>query len=201
MSISKLLKSPSHSIPKSIKITPTKISNKVPAKISKSMTITKNDILSIMATADFRKLLCEILQEEIKFIDNKVEDLREDELREDPMDIDVTRLENAKDLLALEGKVNGISIQCLADTCANASFIQKGLAEELGLDIDESKKYNITGAPGSSKTFGMIKNVSIELAPDCIIVEDLAVLGEYKYREIGLSRAYLRRYNYDVHES
>jgi predicted aspartyl protease len=59
------------------------------------------------------------------------------------MDIDVVRLENAKDLLSLEGKVNGISVQCLADTCANASFIQKRVSKELGLNIDENVKHDI----------------------------------------------------------
>ncbi|CAB4416083.1 unnamed protein product [Rhizophagus irregularis] len=54
------------------------------------------------------------------------------------MDIDIARLENTKDLLALGGEVNGIAIQCLADTCANASFIQRAAAEELGLVINKS---------------------------------------------------------------
>jgi hypothetical protein len=91
----------------------------------------------------------------------------------------------------LAGKVNGIEVQCLADTCANASFIQKDLAVKLELNIDKSKKYDVAGA-GLSRTFGMVKDVSIELTPDCIITEDLAVLGEYKHREIGLSRHVLR---------
>ncbi|CAB4396292.1 unnamed protein product [Rhizophagus irregularis] len=75
------------------------------------------------------------------------------------MDIDIARLENTKDLLALDGEVNGIAIQCLADTCANASFIQREAAEELGLDIDKSITHNISGAPGSGRTFGMVKGV------------------------------------------
>jgi ABC-type uncharacterized transport system ATPase subunit len=117
------------------------------------------------------------------------------------MDIDVARLESIKDLLSIEGKVNGILIQCLADSCANVSFIQKEAAEELGLSIDTGKKHNITGASGSNKTLGVARNVAIEVAPKCIIKEDLAVLDNYKYREIGLSRACLKRYNYDIHES
>ncbi|GET66501.1 hypothetical protein GLOIN_2v1781358 [Rhizophagus irregularis DAOM 181602=DAOM 197198] len=71
------------------------------------------------------------------------------------MDIDIVRLENTKDLLALDGRE---------------------AAEELGLDIDKSITHNISGAPGSGRTFGM-------------------------HREIGLSRTCLKRYNYDVHES
>jgi hypothetical protein len=47
----------------------------------------------------------------------------------------------------------------------------------------------------------MVKGVSINLTPDCTIEENLAVLSEYKHREIGLNRACLKRYNYDVYES
>ncbi|CAB4411661.1 unnamed protein product [Rhizophagus irregularis] len=161
-------------------------------------------------SADFRNLLREILQEEMSSVKKVVEipgdqeqeeDTREDVREDDPMDIDITRLENTKDLLALGGEVNGISIQCLADTCANVSFIQRETAEELGLVIDKSITHNISGAPGSSRTFGMVKGVSIQLTPECVITEDLAVLDGYKHREIGLSRTCLKRYNYDVHES
>ncbi|GET67062.1 hypothetical protein GLOIN_2v1790588 [Rhizophagus irregularis DAOM 181602=DAOM 197198] len=162
---------------------------KIPVKVTSSKptlikAVTKNDSLSLLRSADFRKLLREILREELKSArksmeipEDLVEEKQEEDIREDdPMDIDIARLENTKDLLALDGEVNGIAIQCLADTCANASFIQREAAEELGLDIDKSITHNISGAPGSGRTFGM-------------------------HREIGLSRTCLKRYNYDVHES
>ncbi|GET51583.1 hypothetical protein GLOIN_2v1790588 [Rhizophagus irregularis DAOM 181602=DAOM 197198] len=162
---------------------------KIPVKVTRSKptlikAVTKNDSLSLLRSADFRKLLREILREELKSArksteipEDLVEEKQEEDIREDdPMDIDIARLENTKDLLALDGEVNGIAIQCLADTCANASFIQREAAEELGLDIDKSITHNISGAPGSGRTFGM-------------------------HREIGLSRTCLKRYNYDVHES
>ncbi|GBC36653.1 hypothetical protein GLOIN_2v1781358 [Rhizophagus irregularis DAOM 181602=DAOM 197198] len=139
---------------------------------------------------------------EIPEVQDLAEEEQEENIREDyPMDIDITCLENTKDLLVLDGKVNGIAIQCLADTCANASFIQKEAAEELGLDIDKSITYNISGTPGTGRIFGMVKGVSIKLTPDYAITEDLAVLDGYKHREIGLSRTCLKRYNYNVHES
>ncbi|GBC51280.2 hypothetical protein GLOIN_2v1790588 [Rhizophagus irregularis DAOM 181602=DAOM 197198] len=187
---------------------------KIPVKVTSSKptlikAVTKNDSLSLLRSADFKKLLREILREELKSArksteipEDLVEEKQEEDIREDdPMDIDIARLENTKDFLALDGKVNGIAIQCLADTCANASFIQREAAEELGLDIDKSITHNISGAPGSGRTFGMVKGVSIKLTPDCVITENLAVLSDYKHREIGLSRTCLKRYNYDVHES
>src|SRR6185369_2280828 len=178
------------------------------SKSTPTKAVTKIDLLSLLRSADFRKLLREILQEELKSTgkimeipEDLVEEEQEEDIREDdPMDIDIARLENTKDLLALSGEVNGIAIQCLADTCANASFIQREAAE-LGLVIDKSITHNISGAPGSGRTFGMVKGVSIQLTPECVITEDLAVLDGYKHREIGLSRTCLKRYNYDVHES
>ncbi|CAB4398923.1 unnamed protein product [Rhizophagus irregularis] len=193
-----------------IKMTPIKIPVKVTSsKPTLIKAVTKNDSLSLLRSADFRKLLREILREELKFArksteipEDLVEEKQEEDIREDdPMDINIARLENTKDLLALDGEVNGIAIQCLADTCANASFIQREAAEELGLDIDKSITHNISGAPGSGRTFGIVKGVSIKLTPDCVITENLAVLSDYKHREIGLSRTCLKRYNYDVHES
>ncbi|CAB4432354.1 unnamed protein product [Rhizophagus irregularis] len=216
-SISKLLKSSlsktavsSPGAPLRGKATPVKVPAKVTgSKFTPAKAITKNDLLSLLRSADFRKLLREILQEEISSVkkvmeipEDLAEEEQEEDIREDdPMDIDITRLENTKDLLALGGEVNGIAIQCLADTCANASFIQREAAEELGLDIDKSITHNISGAPGTGRTFGMVKDVLIKLTPECVITEDLAVLDGYKYREIGLSRTCLKRYNYDVHES
>src|ERR1700742_4207644 len=190
-----------------------KLAAKVPVKISApisrptSTTIkSKQDFLNLLELIDFKRIIRDILQEELHKapasyaindpLDNDI-DLRED----DPMDIDVARLESLKDWLSIDGNVNGILIQCLADSCANVSFIQKEAAEELGLLIDTGKKHNITGASGSNKTLGVARNVAIEVAPECIIKEDLAVLDNYKYREIGLSHACLKRYNYDIHES
>ncbi|CAB4408487.1 unnamed protein product [Rhizophagus irregularis] len=121
------------------------------------------------------------------------------ELREKDGDVYMFRAGSKKKSLALGGEVNGIAIQCLADTCANASFIQRAAAEELGLVIDKSITHNISGAPGTGRTYGMVKSVSIQLTPECVITEDLAVLDGYKHREIGLSRTCLKRYNYDVH--
>ncbi|GBC28781.2 hypothetical protein GLOIN_2v1781358 [Rhizophagus irregularis DAOM 181602=DAOM 197198] len=167
----------SSSVPLKGKATPVKIPVKVTgSKYIPAKAVTKNDLLSLLRSADFRKLLREILQEELlsarkvtEIPEDLVEEEQEEDIRvDDPMDIDIARLENTKDLLALDGEVNGIAIQCLADTCANASFIQREAAEELGLDIDKNPIQHIW----------------------C-----------FRNREVGLSRTCLKRYNYDVHES
>ncbi|UZO23107.1 uncharacterized protein OCT59_015451 [Rhizophagus irregularis] len=170
----------SSSVPLKGKATPVKIPVKVTgSKSTPAKAVTKNDLLSLLRSADFRKLLREILQEELlsarkvtEIPEDLVEEEQEEDIRvDDPMDIDIARLENTKDLLALDGEVNGIAIQCLADTCANASFIQREAAEELGLDIDKSITYNISGASGTGRTFGMVKGVLIKLTPDYAITK------------------------------
>ncbi|GET64387.1 hypothetical protein RIR_jg6793.t2 [Rhizophagus irregularis DAOM 181602=DAOM 197198] len=136
-------------VPLKGKATPVKIPVKVTgSKSTPAKAVTKNDLLSLLRSADFRKLLREILQEELlsarkvtEIPEDLVEEEQEEDIRvDDPMDIDIARLENTKDLLALDGEVNGIAIQCLADTCANASFIQREATEELGLDIDKTER-------------------------------------------------------------
>ncbi|PKC53818.1 hypothetical protein RhiirA1_478508 [Rhizophagus irregularis] len=102
-----------------IKMTPIKIPVKVTSsKLTLIKAITKNNSLSLLRSADFRKLLCEILQKELKSIrksteilEDLVEEKQEEDIREDDlMDIDIARLKNTKDLLVLSGKVNGITI-------------------------------------------------------------------------------------------
>ena len=133
-------------------------------------------------------------------------ELISEEVVDDPMgidivDIDLIRLENAKDLLPMEGRVEGSDVQILADTCANTSFIPESLVNELKLEVDTSKTQKLTGASGENRSLGIVRDLLIELAPGCIIKEDPVVIKDYPYREIGLSRACLRRYNYDVLES
>jgi len=121
---------------------------------------------------------------------------------DDPMDIDLVHLENSKDLLAIKGNVNGINIQTLADTCANISFLRTEDCEELGIEVDTSKRRKISGASGEGETVGIARNISVKLAAEgCVIKDDFAVISGYKHREIALSRNCLKRYNYFVDES
>ena len=120
---------------------------------------------------------------------------------DDPMDIDLIMLENSKDLACVEGKIDNLTIQVLVDSCANISFIPDKVCDEFDLKIDTSKKHKLIGASTNHRSLGMVRNIKIMLAPDCIIEDDFVVISNYPYREIGLSRTCLRRYNYDLHES
>lgn len=159
---------------------------------------------------EFARLGVHLPEEDEVQVDNQPKDIpyedleapvkRSSGIEDDPMDIDLVRLENAKDLLAMKGKVEGTDIQVLADTCANLSWIPKSLTEELGMETDTTRTNKINGVSGEERSLGIVKDVLIELETGCTIKEDLAVVN-YPYQEIGLSRPCLRRYNYDVHES
>ena len=73
--------------------------------------------------------------------------------------------------------------------------------KEFNFKIDTSKKHRLTGASTNYRSMGMVRNILITLAPDCIIKEDFVIIGNYPYREIELSWTCLRHYNYDLHES
>ena len=121
---------------------------------------------------------------------------------DDSMDIDLIRMDSKKDLTAVEGVVEGkLTLPILTDSCANKSIMPEEVCKELGLVIDTSKIVNLSGASTNTKSLGTVKNVKIALAPDCIITEDFAVIANYPYRELILSRTRLRDYNYDLLES
>ena len=174
----------------------------MPIKSSTSP-LSKNDIEKLfreLIRKEFAQLGIQLEDEIPEHVNDQKEETSPVIPDDDPMDIDLVRLENAKDLLAMEGRVEGLDVQILADTCANLSWIPKFLAEELGMDIDASETHKVNGVSGEEKSLGMVRNGLIELASGCVIKEDLAVVN-YKHREIGLSRPCLRSYNYDVHES
>ena len=178
-----------------------KVASIKPIRPIKSQSLSKEDIVKLIGELlrkEFAKLGVHLPDDENN---EKQTDYQEDNQEDDDaMDIDLVRLENAKDLLAIEGRVEGTAVQILADTCANLSWIPKSLAEELGMEIDTSRTHKINGVSGEERSLGVAKDILIELQTGCVIKEDLAVV-DYPYQEIGLSRTCLRRYNYDVHES
>ena len=178
-----------------------KVASIKPIHPIKSQSLSKEDIVKLfgeLLRKEFARLGVHLPDDE----DGNKETVDQEDANQedDAMDIDLVRLENAKDLLAMEGRVEGTAVQILADTCANLSWIPKSLAEELGMEIDISRTHKINGVSGEKRSLGVAKNVLIELQTGCIIKEDMAVVN-YPHQEIGLSRTCLRRYNYDIHES
>lgn len=179
--------------------------------MNKDIKKSQTDILNILEIINFEKIVNDYVQKELArlgFVSllpikgntpKKLQNIEND--NDDPMDIDLVISKNAKDLACAEGKINDSIIQVLLDSCANVSFMPEVVYKEFDLKIDTSKKHKLIGASTNYTSLGIVKNVLITLAPDCIIEEDFVIIGNYPYREIGLSRTCLRRYNYDLYES
>ncbi|GBC07216.1 hypothetical protein RclHR1_07310008 [Rhizophagus clarus] len=78
----------------------------------------------------------ELVQENYESAPQEQPEVQEEYLGLMAMDIDVARLENTKDFLAINGNINVIDIQCLANSCANVSFIQEEAVSKLKLKAD-----------------------------------------------------------------
>jgi len=167
-----------------------------------------NNLLELM---DIRKIVRDIIQEEFVRLGITPEILakkakcncpaeEEEEYIDDPMDVDLVRMENAKDLATVRGKVGNLSLSVVVDSASNKDIMPKIVADELGLKIDKSVIHNIRGTSGKNKSFGTV-SASVTLAPWCIIKTDFIVMEDYPVRELLLSRTTLKRYNYDLHES
>ena len=156
---------------------------------------------------NIRKLIREMIQEILGelniapgFMKKSVEQEQYVE-DDDPMDIDITRVDNnIKDLATVKGIINGKAVSVVLDSASNRDLIPKPLADELGLKHSKKIRYNIRGISGTTESSG-IANVTINLATDCDIKTNAIIVDNYPTREVILGRATLRRYNYDLHES
>jgi hypothetical protein len=124
----------------------------------------------------------------------------EEDYIDDPMDVDLTRIEDAKDLATIEGRIGDSSISVVVDSASNRDIIPKFIADEFGLVVNTNNTQNIRGVPGITKSYG-ITSTSIALAPGCTIKINPTVIDGYHVREIILGRTTLRWHNYDLHES
>ncbi len=119
---------------------------------------------------------------------------------DDPMDIDLARIENEKDLATVEGKIGNLLLSVVIDSGSNKDIMPKFIADELGLKINTNVIHNIRGVSGKNKSLG-IASATVILAPGCVIKTDFVVIDDYPIREILLDRTTLRQYNYDLFES
>ena len=119
---------------------------------------------------------------------------------DDPMDIDIARIENEKDLATVEGKIADVVVSIVVDFASNKDIMPKFVADELGLKIDTSVTHGIRDASGENKSLGTT-SASITLASGCVIEIEPIVIDDYPIQEIILGRPTFRRYNYDLHES
>ncbi len=70
---------------------------------------------------------------------------------DDPMDIDIARIENEKDLATVEGKIGDVVVSIVVDSGSNKDVMPKFVADELGLKIDTSVAHSIRGVSGKNR--------------------------------------------------
>jgi len=166
------------------------------------------ELQNLMELIDIKGIVQELVQKELTrlgfinmpvtktFIDPNISERTDD----DPMDIDIARIENEKDLATVEGKIGDVVVSIVVDSASNKDIMPKLIADELGLKIDTSDTRSIRGVSGENKSLGTT-SASITLASGCVIETEPIVIDDYPIREIILGRPTLRRYNYDLHES
>ena len=184
-----------------------KVSIKKPApKLSDNEKST--ELQNLMELIDIKGIIQELVQKELErrglgfinmqatetFIDPNISET------DDPMDIDIARIENEKGLATIEGKIGDVVVSIVIDSASNKDIMPKIVADELGLKIDTSVAHSIRGVSGENRSLGTT-NASIKLASGCVIEIEPIVIDDYPIREIILGRSTLRRYNYDLHES
>ena len=163
------------------------------------------EIQNILELIDIRKIVLDLIREELDRLKITKKGIchcpaDKDNRDDDPMDIDLTRVERTRDLATVEGKINGIPISVILDSTSNMDLMPKFIAEKVGLEIDENVSYNIRGVSGERKCSGLSK-ATISLAPGCDIKTESIITEDYDVPEIILGRSTLKRYNYDLFES
>lgn len=126
----------------------------------------------------------------------------EDEENEvdDPMDIDLTRVEEIRDLATVEGKINNQPVSVVLDSASNKDLMPRSIADKLGLKGNKDVSYNIRGVTGMDKFSESVEEI-VSLAPECDVKANFIIADNYQVPEIILGRSTLKRYNYDLFES
>ena len=181
-----------------------KVSIKKPPKLSDDEKST--ELQNLMELIDIKGIVQELVRKELAqlgfinmrttetFVDPNISET------DDPMDIDIARIENEKDLATVEGKIGDVVISIVVDSGSNKDVMPKIVADELGLKIDTSVAHSIRGVSGENRSLGTT-SASIKLASGCVIEIEPIAIDDYPIREIILGRSTLRRYNYDLYES
>src|SRR2546423_1073529 len=164
------------------------------------------ELQNLMELIDIKGIIQELVQKELArlgFINMRVTETFIDpniSETDDPMDIDIARIENEKGLATIKRKIGDVVVSIVVDSASNKDIMLKIVADELGLKIDTNVAHSIRGVSGENRSLG-ITNASIKLASGCVIEIEPIVIDDYPIREIILGRSTLRRYNYDLHES
>src|SRR5207248_5610951 len=109
------------------------------------------ELQNLMELIDIKGIIQELVQKELArlgfinmqatetFIDPNISET------DDPMDIDIARIENEKGLATIEGKIGDVVVSIVIDSASNKDIMPKIVADELGLKIDTSIAHSIRG--------------------------------------------------------
>ena len=139
---------------KEIPVTKKKIIKK---QVTPESSIESNELQNLMELIDIKKIVRNLVQEELARlgVSKKCQcPVPEDEYIDDPMDVDLVRIDNTKDLAIVNGQVRNVLLPVVVDSASNKDIIPKLIADELGLEIDTSITHNIRGASGKNKSLG-----------------------------------------------
>src|SRR5207245_10275839 len=79
------------------------------------------------------------------FIDSNISET------DDPMDIDIARIENEKGLATIEGKIGDVVVLIVIDSASNKDIMPKIIADELRQKIDTSVAHSIRDVSGENR--------------------------------------------------
>ncbi|CAH1766931.1 5325_t:CDS:2, partial [Entrophospora sp. SA101] len=125
-------------------------------------------------------------------------DTENEEVIED-MEINFVRDKDAIDVPTVRGKIKRLVLSAITvDPGANTLLMSRDIAERLGLKIDKSTTHYFKGAATVlTKSIGMVYNVPLTLAPDCIFYLDFVVI-EYDKPLLLLSNPFLYHHKYQI---
>ena len=174
----------------------------------------QTDLGGSISLEDIKKLIRESIKEQLnrlqitKLIKEELKRLQrsggnnEDDSNDadDPMDVDITRVQEARDLATIEGKIDGKPVSVVLDSASNRDIMPKFVFEMLGLESNTDTTYHVRGMTGEN-TFTESAKASVSLAPGCVIETTFIINDKYRIPEVILGRSTLKRYNYDLFES
>src|ERR1043166_9267957 len=118
------------------------------------------ELQNLMELIDIKGIIQELVQKELDrlgFINMRVTETFVDpniSETDDPMDIDIARIENEKGLATVKRKIGDVVVSSVVDTTSNKDIMPKIVADELGLKINTSVAHSIRGISGENRSLG-----------------------------------------------
>ena len=122
-----------------------------------------------------------------------------EETLDDPMEIYFVKKEDEEaptSIATVRCKIKNLKIPAaILDSGAECSIMSHDIAKRLGLKIDESEKYDLSGAATkTTESIGMTPELSIAFAPRCILHEKFVVVHYGKKPLLAFSNPFIKKH-------